>query len=236
MNLEGGAHGAWLQLPGPATAELVASAGFDFVTVDQQHGLIGDDTLLPMLLALGDVPTLVRPAATTADAIGRVLDRGADGVIVQMIDSAADAAAAVAACHHPPRGTRSYGPVRQGWRGERPAPVCVVMIETVGAVAAVAGIAAVDGVDALFVGPSDLALAHGMPTSAQNGDAEYDALLERIVDAATAAGKPLGIYTASAAHARRFRGLGFTFTAGPSEATLLRAAAVEHVREARDVS
>jgi 4-hydroxy-2-oxoheptanedioate aldolase len=231
MRLDGGAHGAWLQLPGPATAELMASAGFDFVAIDQQHGLVGDDALLPMLMALGDVPSLVRPTVTSADAIGRALDRGADGVVVPLVDSVADAAAAVAACHHPPRGTRSYGPTRQGWRGERPDPVCVVMIETVGAVEAVADIAAVDGVDALFVGPSDLALAHGMPTSAQNGDADYDALLDRIV--ASAGGKPVGIYTASAAHARRFRGRGFTFTAGPSEATLLRAAAVEHVRDAR---
>ena len=231
MRLDGGAHGAWLQLPGPATAELMASAGFDFVAIDQQHGLVGDDALLPMLMALRDVPALVRPTVTSADAIGRALDRGADGVVVPLVDSAKDAAAAVAACHHPPRGTRSYGPTRQGWRGERPSPVCVVMIETVGAVEAVEDIAAVDGVDALFVGPSDLALAHGMPTGAQDGDAAYDALLTRIVDAA--AGTPVGIYTASAAHAVRFRGMGFTFTAGPSEATLLRAAAVEHVRAAR---
>jgi 4-hydroxy-2-oxoheptanedioate aldolase len=231
MRLDGGAHGAWLQLPGPVTAELMASAGFDFVAIDQQHGLVGDDALLPMLMALGDVPSLVRPTVTSADAIGRALDRGADGVVVPLVDSAADAAAAVAACHHPPRGSRSYGPTRQGWRGERPAPVCVVMIETVGAVEAVVEIAAVDGVDALFVGPSDLALAHGMPIGAQNGDSAYDALLTRIVDAAS--GKPVGIYTASAAHAVRFRGMGFTFTAGPSEAALLRAAAVEHVREAR---
>ncbi len=230
-----GAVGGWLQLPGSATAELFGTAGFDFVCVDQQHGLIGDDALLPMLQALTAAGTtaLVRPTTTAADAIGRALDRGADGVIVPLVDSVAEAAAAVAACHHPPRGARSYGPVRQGWRGPRPDPLCIVMIETSDGVAAAGDIAAVDGVDALFIGPSDLALSAGMPISAQNGDPEYDKLVGSIVEAGRAAGRPVGMYTASPEHAHRFRSLGVTFTAGPADATLVRAAAVANARDSR---
>lgn len=222
------AVGAWLQLPGPMTAELVATAGFDLVCVDQQHGLIGDDALLPMLQAIPG-PALVRPTTGAPDAIGRALDRGADGVVVPLIDSAEEAAAAVAACHWPPRGTRSYGPTR----ASRPDPLCVVMIETREGVAALPEILDVEGVDAVFIGPSDLALSHGMPASAQDGDDAYDALVRSIVEPTRAAGLPAGIYTASPEHAHRFRALGCTFTMGPSDGTLLRAAATANAKDSR---
>ena len=84
---------AGLQLPGSATAELIGSVGFDFVCVDQQHGLIGDDALLPMLqgLAATGTPALVRVATNEPATIGRALDRGAAGVIVPLVDSAEEA-------------------------------------------------------------------------------------------------------------------------------------------------
>lgn len=233
--------GAWLQLPGSASAELVGSVGFGFVCVDQQHGLIGDDAVLPMLQALAatGTPALVRVAHNEPAAIGRALDRGAAGVIVPLVDSAEQTRAAVAACRYPPDGGRSYGPTRVGWRDRRgggaarPEPVCVVMIETVTAVAALPEILAVPGLGGIFVGPSDLALSAGLPVTAQDGDPRFDALVDTVFGACGAAGIPVGIYCASAGHAQRFRARGATFTALLSEAAMLRAAAAAHLEAAR---
>lgn len=235
LHLDDDAVGGWLQLPGSATAELMGSVGFDFVCVDQQHGLVGDDALLPMLQALSatGTPAMVRVTQNEASAIGRALDRGAAGVIVPLVDSADEAARAVTACHYPPRGGRSYGPTRANWQGSRAAAHCVVMIETLAAVRALPEILAVDGLDGIFVGPSDLALSAGTPLEAQDGDPAYEELLRRIVGPTRERGLPVGIYCASSEHVRRFRGLGFTFTALPSEAAMLRAAAIEHLAASR---
>jgi 4-hydroxy-2-oxoheptanedioate aldolase len=236
LRLDGDQVGGWLQLPGSGTAELMGSVGFDFVCVDQQHGLIGDDVLLPMLQAIAatGTPALVRVVANDAAAIGRALDRGAAGVVVPLVDSPEEADAAVAACHFPPRGSRSYGPARAGWRGEPPAtPLCVVMVETTAAVAALPRILEVDDLDAIFIGPSDLALGAGMPVSAQDGDPAYDDLLRSVIGPCREAGKPVGIYCASPAHAHRFRDLGATFVTLHSDATILRAAAAELLAAAR---
>jgi 4-hydroxy-2-oxoheptanedioate aldolase len=237
LRLDGGQVGGWLQLPGSATAELMGSVGFDFVCVDQQHGLIGDDALLPMLQGLraSGTPSLVRVTANEPAAIGRALDRGADGVVIPLVDSPEEADAAVAACHHPPRGARSYGPTRSTWFGERPSPLCIVMIETTAAVAALPRILEVDDIDGIFIGPSDLALGAGMPLDAQNGDPAYDDLVRSIIEPCRAAGIPVGIYCASPTHVRRFRAMGATFAALMSEATMLRAVAAEHLAGSRGV-
>lgn len=229
--------GGWCQLPGSATAEIVGSVGFDFVCIDTQHGLIGDDALLPMLQALGAAGsrTLVRVSHNSPDAIARALDRGADGVIVPLVDTAEQAGAAVAACHYPPRGSRSYGPTRVTWRGGDPlaAGLCVVMVETAAGLAALGDIVAVDGLDAVFVGPSDLALGTGRPASAQHGDPEYDAVLRSITTRCRDAGLPVGIFSASPGHVHRYRTLGFTFFALMSEASILHAAATTLLAQSR---
>jgi 4-hydroxy-2-oxoheptanedioate aldolase len=235
LRLDGDAVGAWLHLPGSAPAELIGSVGFDFVCIDLQHGVIDDEAVLPMLQALAatGTPSMVRVQANAPELICRALDRGADGVIVPLVDSADEAAAAVAACHYPPGGVRSYGPVRAPWHPPRAEPVCVVMVETPAAVAALPDILEVEGVGGVLIGPSDLALSHGRPVTAQHGDEAYEALVRSIVEPCRAADTPVGIFTASPEHARRFRAIGVTFVAGPTDADLLRAAAVEHLAKCR---
>ena len=237
LRLDGDAVGAWLHLPGSASAELIGSVGFDFACIDLQHGVIDDGAVLPMLQALAatGTPSLVRVQTNTPEMICRALDRGADGVIVPLVDSADEAAAAVTACHHPPRGTRSYGPVRAPWHPPSE-PVCVVMVETPEAVAALPDMLKIDGVGGVLIGPSDLALSHGMPVAAQHGDEAYDALVRSIVEPCRAADIPVGIFTATPDHAHRFRALGVTFVAGPSEAILLHQAAREHLARCRPSS
>jgi 4-hydroxy-2-oxoheptanedioate aldolase len=233
--------GGWCQLSGSATAEVMGSVGFDFVCIDAQHGLISGDALLPMLQALTatGTRTLVRVPRNMPDVIAAALDRGADAVIVPLVDSAEQAASAVAACHYPPRGSRSYGPTRVTWRNRDPlAPGgCIVMVETAEAVAALPEILAVDGLDAVFVGPSDLALGTGRSPTAQSpgpgGDPEYFALLRTITGACHKAGLPVGIFSASPAHVHRYRAIGFDYFALSSDAAMLRAAATDLLAASR---
>ncbi|GEL21430.1 aldolase [Pseudonocardia sulfidoxydans NBRC 16205] len=234
--LRGDAVGGWLQLPGSATAEVIGSVGFDVVCVDTQHGLIGPDSLLPMLQALAatGTPSMVRVHWNAPSPITEALDRGAAGVIVPLVNSAQEAAAAASACRWPPHGTRSYGPTRHGFMTSAPGdPVCAVMVESVAAVEAVSDIVAVDGVDAVFVGPSDLALSMGRPTSAQDGDPDYDALLARVLEAGRAADMPVGIFCASAGHVQRFRELGFTYFFVRGDGALLAEMAAAELRASR---
>jgi 4-hydroxy-2-oxoheptanedioate aldolase len=127
--------------------------------------------------------------------IGRVLDAGALGVIVPMIQSADDARRVVDACLYPPAGRRSFGPVRVGLR-DGPAyfanangRVAVIpMIETADALSEVDAIAAVPGVDALFVGPFDLSVALGLPPGDNDGEPAFDAAISKVASAARAAG------------------------------------------------
>src|SRR5215216_3848815 len=121
------AFGLWMTGPGSIGAEIFAGTGVDYVCVDQQHGVIAYDSTVPISRVLSIDPFLTMKA----------LDAGAWGVIVPLIGSAEDAARAVSACRYPPRGIRSYGPVRAaGVIGSRDPEelggevVCLVMVET----------------------------------------------------------------------------------------------------------
>lgn len=227
--------GGWLHVPSSITAELMGTVGFDFMCIDQQHGMVGDDALLPMLqvLEISRTPTIVRVTANEPAAIGRVLDRGAAGVIVPLVNSPAEAAAAVAACRYPPRGSRSFGPNRAAWLVDRPAPLCVVMVETVAAVEALPQMLDIDGIDGIFIGPSDLGLSAGLGARAQDGDPAFDELLRTVIAACQSRGVPVGIYSSSAEHVQRFRAMGCTFFTLLSDTAFLRIAASEHLQRSR---
>src|SRR5215210_1399192 len=133
------AFGLWSVIPSSFSAELVAAAGFDYVCVDQQHGIIDYDSMVPMFQAIraeGPAP-ITRVLSNDPFLIMKALDAGAWGVIVPLVNDAEDAARAVAACRYPPRGMRSYGPVRAaGVIGSRDPDdlggevLCLVMVET----------------------------------------------------------------------------------------------------------
>jgi len=161
--LESGGHavGLWASIPSSLTAEAAALAGADYVVVDQQHGAVEPATLMAMLQAIagaGAAP-LVRVARNEPFPIGQALDLGAVGVIVPMVESGDQAAAAVAACRYAPEGIRSFGALRAG-SGDR--PLCLVMIETRAGLERAAEITATPGLDGVYVGPSDLALSLGL--------------------------------------------------------------------------
>lgn len=188
--------GAWCMIPEPLTAEALGRAGFDWVLVDMQHGCMDYETALAMIRAIDLTPALpvVRVPWNDPGIIGRALDAGALGIVIPMIQTAEDAKRAVDACLYPPKGRRSFGPIRVGMRdgpgyfmdaNERVA--VVPMIETPEALAHVEAIAAVPGVDALFVGPFDLSIALGLPPGDNDGKPAFDAAIAKVSAAARAA-------------------------------------------------
>src|SRR5689334_23614921 len=111
--------GYWISSDNPPATERIARLGYDYVVLDGQHGLLDYRGLLSGLIAVeaaGEPAGMIRVEANSATAIGKALDAGAVGVIVPLIDSAEDAAAAVAASRYPPAGIRSFGPTRAALR------------------------------------------------------------------------------------------------------------------------
>lgn len=211
----GVAHGGWLSLGDPHAAELMGSIGFDYLCVDMQHGAADYARAVSIFQALQgstSVP-IARVPWNEPGVIGRVLDAGAQGVIVPMVNSVDEVKAAVAACRYPPDGSRSWGPMRAGRLHEGYTPesanagVAVIpMIETKQAVDSLAEILEVDGIDGVYVGPADLSISYGLPPGSNNPGAFLSAL-ERIVRLCEAAGVVPGVHTTPAlAQTRRDQG------------------------------
>lgn len=195
-------RGAWCVAGSSMAAETLARSGFDYVTVDMQHGVVGFEGAITMLQAIsaqGCAP-LVRVPANDLATIGRMLDVGAVGVIVPMVESAADAQRAVAACRYPPLGSRSYGPIRAAAVFDSSDPkdlgkvMCAVMIETREGLANVEDIAAVPGIDVIYVGPVDLAISLGLSPSYEPDEQVHQDGLRRILDACQAHDITAGIH------------------------------------------
>lgn len=230
--------GAWSSLAGGGTAEILARSGPDWLLLDAQHGTYERSSVSATLRELGEspVPVWVRVPDDSAAGIGRVLDAGARGVIVPLVDTPAQAARIAAACRYPPLGVRSWGPTT-ALLG-RPAPdataanervFCTVMVETRSALDDVEAIAAVPGVDMVFVGPFDLALALGVGLDDLLADDAPDAPLPSVVRACAAAGVRAGAFAGNHERAVRLAALGFTDVAVMTDAALLAAAAAAEV-------
>lgn len=233
--------GAWCLLPNALSAEMLAKGGFDWVLIDMQHGCMDYELAVNMIRAidLGGVTPLVRVPWNEPGIIGRMLDAGAMGVVVPMIQDADDARRAVDACLYPPAGRRSFGPIRVGARdgagyfasaNERVA--VIPMIETADALANVEAIAAVPGVDALFVGPFDLSIALGLPPGDNDGEPLFDAALARIGEAARAAGIATAVLANADLTQLRAR-QGFRMISVVTDAMVLNRAAAADLARAR---
>jgi len=231
--------GYWVVLDAPPATERIGRAGYDYVVLDGQHGLLGYSGLLSGLTALdaaGGAVGLVRVEANEPAPIGHALDAGAGGVIVPLVSSPEEAAAAVAAARYPPVGVRSYGPMRSGLRiGPDPADsndsvVVLAMIETPGGLARVAEIAATPGLDGLYIGPNDLRIAVGGSTPDDPAvQDELDAALVAIREACDAAGIAAGIFTPSGSVAAQRLAEGFTFVTVALDLTHLEQVARDHL-------
>jgi 4-hydroxy-2-oxoheptanedioate aldolase len=236
------AFGLWMTVPGSIGAEIFAKAGADYVCVDQQHGVIDYDSMVPMFQAIraeGTVP-ITRVLSNDPFLIMKALDAGAWGVIVPLVNSAEDAARAASACRYPPQGMRSYGPVRAaGVIGSRDPEklggevLCLVMVETREALERVDEIANTPGLDGIYIGPSDLALSLGLPPTLDIQEGEHAGAVRRIREACHRNGIAAGIHAASGEWARKHAEAGFEMVTVAADAALLRDAALRELDVAR---
>lgn len=236
--------GGWCTIGNPYAAEIISRAGYDWVCIDAQHGMVDEAGTVGMLqaIAAAGVPALVRVRWNRPEIIGRALDAGAQGVIVPMVNDPESAAAAVRACRYPPEGQRSFGPARAALQapdfsaaGANNAAICMVMAETVQATAAIDDIAGVPGVDGVFVGPSDLALTEGLPPDLRRAEPEHVRRIERVATACEAAEITAGIFAGAADTAKFWRERGYRMLATHADAMLLRLGAHALLAELHDL-
>lgn len=236
------AFGLWAAVPGFFGAEILGGAGPDYVCTDQQHGLIGYDALAPMLGAAErrGAAAITRVLSNDPFAIMESLDAGARGVIVPLVNGPEEAARAVAACRYPPRGNRSYGPVRASSVIGSSDPevldsevLCIVMVETREALERVDEISATSGLDGIYVGPADLALSLGLPPTLEITDKEHARAVRRIRESCHEHGIAAGIHASSGDWARRHAEAGFDMVTVATDASLLKAAATRELDAAR---
>lgn len=200
----------WLSIGHTFTAEVMARQGFDSLCVDLQHGTIELNHVLPMLQAIGQTDTspVVRVNTNEAGAIMKVLDLGAYTIIVPLINTAEDAARAVAACRYPPMGNRSSGPIRAihyggaDYQANANDEILVLgMIETKEGLENLEAICATPGLDAIYIGPADLSLALGLAPQADNSNPLHLATCDKILETAHRHGKKACMHCASPAFA-----------------------------------
>lgn len=224
----------WLHIPSSLTAEAMAHAGFDTLTLDLQHGPFGLEAVLPMLQAVSSTATvpLARVPWNEPGVIMKLLDAGCYGLICPMVSSRAECEAFVGACRYPPYGYRSFGPTRvrlgagDGYAARANDEVLTfAMIETAEALENLDEIMSVPGLDAVYVGPADLSQALGGAPGADWDEGPVVAALGQILEAAQKHGLIAGVHTMSAAYAKRMLSLGYRFVTVQSDLNYLLAGA-----------
>ncbi|MFN8525305.1 MAG: aldolase/citrate lyase family protein [Chloroflexota bacterium] len=195
----------WLGTPDTYIAETMANSGFDALVLDMQHGMgIGPDRAVIALQTMSttDVTPMVRVPWNDPIYIQYVLDAGAYGVIVPMVNSRAEAEKAAGACKYAPMGYRSNGANRARFFAgadyfahANTEILCFVMIETTQAIANLDEIATTPGVDGFYIGPSDLAITMGLEPKLDHDAPQHIEAVQKVVDTAKKYGLQAGIHT-----------------------------------------
>ena len=232
--------GIWLTIPSVISAEAAARVGYDYVCIDNQHGVNDYQQTVAMAQAilLGGGTPICRVPWNEPGIIGKMLDAGIEGIIVPMVNSASEAQAVVRAGRYAPMGARSFGPVVAGmrrpnhfdWAGDGIA--LIPMIETVEAIANLDDILAVPGIDAIYVGPADLSITLGLPPGNNDGDSKFDEALATIVAGCRKAGVVPGIHATAALIERRLE-QGFRMITVTSDMLALKGSLVTDLATAR---
>ena len=234
--------GAWLVSGAPSTAEALGCAGFDFLVVDMEHTPVDTPEMIEILRTIAGTPAqaMVRLVWNDPVWLKRVLDGGAQTVLLPFVQTAEEARRAVAATRYPPDGIRGVAGNHRGSRfGTVPDylknaanELCVmVQIETVKGFENLAAIAAVPGVDSIFIGPSDLAASMGML-----GDVGNPAVQQKLKEAAKQLRqlrKPCGILGMNPEMTTQFIGYGYDWVAIGSDMAFMVGRAQEVLGKAR---
>ncbi len=214
--------GLWSSLCSNIAADAVSDSGFDWILLDTEHSPNELPGLLSQLQAIrgGTASAVVRPAWNDPVLFKRILDIGAQSLLVPYVQNAAEAASAVAATRYPPAGIRGvtasgrasrYGRVKDYLKNAGSEICLIVQVETGDALDRLEAIGQVEGVDGVFIGPGDLAASLG-----HIGDPGHEEVQSAIKDATKrlkAIGKPAGILTVNEDEARRYIDWGFAFVA-----------------------
>jgi 4-hydroxy-2-oxoheptanedioate aldolase len=235
--------GAWIETASVANTEILATAGFDFLIIDQEHGLGSISEAVDALRAAqaAGIGCVVRIPANDPIFLKRILDAGAQGVMVPMVETAAEAKAVVRACQYPPAGARGYAApiVRASRYGSNDNYakhanddlLIIVQIESAPAVKQAAAIAAVDGVDIIFIGINDLAGSIGKLEKLH--DAEVRELATEAEKAILASGKPMGTVPSDTISVKQLVDRGYSFIPCANDVSLLRSAALQTIDQIR---
>jgi len=224
----------WLAIPTTFSAETMAHAGWDSLTIDMQHGVVDYQAAVNMLTAISTTATVpfVRVPWLDPGIVMKMLDAGAYGVICPMINTRADAEKLVAAMRYPPIGTRSFGPIRGLLYGgpdyalhANDTVIAFAMIETRQALENLDEILSVKGVNAIYIGPSDLSLALGCTPKLDQDEKPVVAAIDHILARAKAHGVVAGIHNATTDYALKMIAKGFQFVTVGSDSRLMAAAA-----------
>lgn len=235
------ALGAFAAFPSPSAAEYLCVPGIDYVCIDQQHGTIDYTDTIGMLRAIearGKIG-ITRVSANQDWLIGRALDAGAQGVIIPMVNTGAEARAAVNACRFAPNGTRSFAPVRASMVMGNGHPsvigdqvLCFVMVETREALGNVEEIAGTPGLDGIYIGPGDLALSLGLPPGLEHDEPEHVAALARILAVCNSSGIFAGIQCGNGTAARHYADQGYKLVTVASDWALMARALAREMADA----
>ena len=233
------AFGGWITSESESTIQIFGRLGYDYVGIDTQHTVLSDAQAAVLVRRLSDAPfaLIVRVASNDAALIGRVLDAGADGVIVPMVSTAEEATAAVAACRYPPDGVRSFGPMRPDLGLElvhlQERVSCFVMIETALGLDNVNEICAVPGLAGVYIGPADLSIGLGLnPMLAFSSDQ----LQEPVKTIRTACAKfdlVMGAHSLNGADAARWASRGGRLISLGADSVMLANIAAQELETAR---
>ncbi|MGE5620449.1 MAG: HpcH/HpaI aldolase family protein [Sphingomonadaceae bacterium] len=234
----------WCSTPDPYTTEVMARSGFDCLVLDMQHGMaIGPDRAAVWLQIVGqsDTTPIVRVPWNEPAYIQWVLDAGAMGVIVPMVNNVEEAKKAIGACRYPPMGYRSNGPNRTRlYNGTdyfdhaNDEVLCLVMMETVEGIESIDEIAKLPGLDGYYLGPTDLAVSMGLKPGFDVKDPRHVAAVQKVVDTARAHGQIAGIHTGTVEEAvRRYR-QGYQLIPVCNDIWLLTAGIQKNLKEYRD--
>ncbi len=234
--------GTMATLRTPASAEILADLGFDWLFIDGEHGPLETAELLGILQAVDHkVASIVRVPSADEVAIKKVLDLGATGIIVPQVNSAEQAADVVRWARYAPAGSRGVGVARAHGYGMKFAEyiesandnvAVIVQAEHADAVENIEHIAAVEGVDAVLLGPYDLSASMGIMGQLDNPI--FTAAIDRITEVCLAAEMPLGIFGVNAEAIRPYAEQGYTLLVAGVDTLLLGNAAKNLLAEMRD--
>ena len=230
----------WSSIANTFNAEIMAASGFDSITIDMQHGLVGYQKVVEMLQAISgyNIPPMVRVPWNDPSMVMRCLDAGAYGIICPMVNTKEECEKFVTSCRYPPKGNRSFGPIRARMYGgddyfhhANETLLNFAMIETSEAVDNLDKILSVDELDAVYIGPSDLAVTMGYTPGTYQKEVE-DCLIY-IVETCKSKNIKTGIHCPDGKTVKERFDMGYDLGTISADAALLTQASKREIADAK---